>query len=352
MYFLNFSLEWLTNYSDNIVDTSAELVENPVFSLEEGSYGSDQTLKLTCATEGAKIYYTLDGSTPNVNATLYQNPISLTRTATVKAIAVKANMVNSYIISKNYIIGWPIPTQKRHVGDDRYLTNISTENATQNIEYKANKAPNSHYIFIENQIKTKAKESFILKTSALKNQTDGMQFCQAIILVDWNKDYDFDDDNELIAIIGNREDNNEKKVMDITQNITVPDNAVIGKTRMRIVYTDSWRDDFDHLGLDPVDKGRCYDVDVIVNIADGINNISSSNWIIFPNPVKDKLTIKGNEKQPVKITLISLDGKVVYSKKFNDNIYNLNLQNLKSGYYIVKISNKSKVLYSSNIMKM
>ena len=49
------------------------------FSVDSGFYETSQDVALSCNVEGALIYYTLDGSTPNKTSTLYQNPIKVTR---------------------------------------------------------------------------------------------------------------------------------------------------------------------------------------------------------------------------------------------------------------------------------
>ena len=48
---------------------------------------------------GARIYYTVDGSTPSSASTLYEGPVKLTATTTFKAIAVKAGYNNSDVES-------------------------------------------------------------------------------------------------------------------------------------------------------------------------------------------------------------------------------------------------------------
>lgn len=70
------------------VETPA--TEAPVFTPEAGSYHTPQTIELTCATEDAAIYYTLDGSEPDAeNGILYTEPIEFNDTMmTVKAIAI------------------------------------------------------------------------------------------------------------------------------------------------------------------------------------------------------------------------------------------------------------------------
>ncbi len=63
-------------------------VEDPAFSPMAGTYTNSVNVKLSCTTTGASIYYTLDGTEPSVNSTLYATDgINLTETTTIKAVA-------------------------------------------------------------------------------------------------------------------------------------------------------------------------------------------------------------------------------------------------------------------------
>ena len=68
--------------------SAATTVEKPAFSLEPGSYVGTQSVEISCATEGAAIYYTTDGTTPTAESTAYTGAISVTESATIKAIAI------------------------------------------------------------------------------------------------------------------------------------------------------------------------------------------------------------------------------------------------------------------------
>lgn len=59
---------------------------------------------LTCATEGATIYYTVDGSTPDNTDTEYTDPISVTEGVTIKAIAYVEGHAPSAVLSATYTI--------------------------------------------------------------------------------------------------------------------------------------------------------------------------------------------------------------------------------------------------------
>lgn len=52
----------------------------------------DDQIKITCGTKGALIYYTLDGSTPTEDSTMYSGPFSVEGTCTVKARAFKEGL--------------------------------------------------------------------------------------------------------------------------------------------------------------------------------------------------------------------------------------------------------------------
>ena len=69
-----------------VVDSSGD-VAKPILNLE--SVPGGKLVRLSCATEGAVIRYTLDGTVPTADAPLYDDgsPILLTETATVKAVA-------------------------------------------------------------------------------------------------------------------------------------------------------------------------------------------------------------------------------------------------------------------------
>ena len=69
-----------------------------------GTYTGAQSVALTCATVGATIYYTVDGSTPDATKTAYNGPIAVAATATIKAIAIKSGLTNSAILSAAYTI--------------------------------------------------------------------------------------------------------------------------------------------------------------------------------------------------------------------------------------------------------
>ena len=67
-------------------------VAEPVFGLDAGTYAGTQSVAITCETEGAKIYYTTDGTTvPTDESAEYNGPISVAETTTIKAIAINGD---------------------------------------------------------------------------------------------------------------------------------------------------------------------------------------------------------------------------------------------------------------------
>lgn len=78
-------------------------VATPTFSVAEGTYTSAQSVEISCATSGATIYYTLDGSTPDNTKSVYSGALSISATTTVKAIAIKDG-VSSAVASATYTI--------------------------------------------------------------------------------------------------------------------------------------------------------------------------------------------------------------------------------------------------------
>lgn len=116
-YFINAASDTAINYDGAAIIVGAnpvitpEKAATPVFSPAAGTYDSAQSVTITCATTGAAVYYTTDGTTPSAsNGTLYSGPITVSATATIKAVAVKSDMTDSDVASATYTITPPQPT--------------------------------------------------------------------------------------------------------------------------------------------------------------------------------------------------------------------------------------------------
>ena len=91
----------------NVMMKNQMQVETPTATIADGSVVSEgTTIYLRCATEGAVIYYTLDGSCPCDEATRYRydGPITIASDVIVKAIAVKEGMDDSDVATFVYLV--------------------------------------------------------------------------------------------------------------------------------------------------------------------------------------------------------------------------------------------------------
>lgn len=79
-------------------------VAKPTFSPVAGEVDSGTEVVISCATAGATIHYTVDGSTPTTDSPVYSEPIALTTATTIKAFAVKNAMADSAVATGNYTI--------------------------------------------------------------------------------------------------------------------------------------------------------------------------------------------------------------------------------------------------------
>ncbi len=83
---------------------SEGLVENVLFSVKRGYYEEPVTLELTTETPGATIRYTLNGKAPSLfTADTYTDPITIDKTTTVRAHAVKDGFLTSRLKTHTYL---------------------------------------------------------------------------------------------------------------------------------------------------------------------------------------------------------------------------------------------------------
>lgn len=122
-----------------------DIVEKPVISPNSGMLTSATPITITCATSGASIYYTTDGTIPTESSTLYTAPFTLSSTATIKAKAFKANTQSSLIAIAEYTF----PTEVANIAAfkaDNTATNNEVYKITNNVTFVFR---NGNYMFIE-----------------------------------------------------------------------------------------------------------------------------------------------------------------------------------------------------------
>jgi N-acetylneuraminic acid mutarotase len=120
----------------------------PTFSVPSGTYTSFQTVSLSDATQGATIYYTVDGRTPTTSSNLYTGPISIAGSMTLQAVAMAGGYSISYVGSATYMLNLPtaaMPTFS--VADGTYSTTqtvtISDSTPGAVIYYQINAYPST-----------------------------------------------------------------------------------------------------------------------------------------------------------------------------------------------------------------
>ena len=113
-YYMWQSVENITQNSDGTISFSFVGLEGtpaPTFTPEAGIYDEAVSVTLTAENEEAEIFYTLDGTTPNEESTKYVEPINITQTTTINAIAIAGDKQSSVVRSR-YIIRQPATDAK------------------------------------------------------------------------------------------------------------------------------------------------------------------------------------------------------------------------------------------------
>ncbi|MCL2127561.1 MAG: chitobiase/beta-hexosaminidase C-terminal domain-containing protein, partial [Treponema sp.] len=131
------------------------LVATPSATLTSGVYVGTQYVKLSCITEGAAIYYTLNGGNPTTSSTQYFNAqdITISENTVLMAIAVKTGMDDSQIMTEQYTITAAV----NYVKDIYFGSNSSQANALASLRAQTSE----NLIVMEKDLNSKAKGNYI-----------------------------------------------------------------------------------------------------------------------------------------------------------------------------------------------
>ena len=116
------------NIIDNVTFQMAQLPE-PVFSPAAMAFTADSLdVTLSCATAGATIRYTLDGSEPTSSSPAYSTPITIAAKTTIRAKAFKQGYIASDTASATYTVAEKAaaPTSTSTAGYRRTLVDLAS----------------------------------------------------------------------------------------------------------------------------------------------------------------------------------------------------------------------------------
>ena len=138
------AIAYLAGWTDSTVNSAAYTITGtvaaPTFSPVAGTYASAQSVTISSTTAGASIRYTTDGNTPSSTVgTVYNGPIAVSASTTLKAIAYLAGWTDSAVNSAAYTITGTVaaPTFSPVAGTyaSAQSVTISTTTAGASIRY-------------------------------------------------------------------------------------------------------------------------------------------------------------------------------------------------------------------------
>ena len=112
----------------------------PVISPVGGNYNNFQTITLSTQTQGATIYYTLNGTAPAASSLRYTSPFQLTSGATLRAIAIKPGFINSpeSTSSFSFTVSKPIISPGGGTWSNTFSISLTTATTGADIYYTLN----------------------------------------------------------------------------------------------------------------------------------------------------------------------------------------------------------------------
>lgn len=73
-----------------------------------------------------------------------------------------------------------------------------------------------------------------------------------------------------------------------------------------------------------------------------LNNLSESTFSVLPNPFVNQLNLQFKTMESAQITILDLTGKILFDKEYKQESITLNLEDLTSGQYLLKVKQDSK----------
>ncbi len=164
------------------------------------------------------------------------------------------------------------------------------------------------------------------------------------VFIDWNQDFEFDLNTERYNL-GTMFD--DEGTLDL--DITVPNNAVFGSTRMRVIIEYTHTNEPHGEGPCTADHnsgwGETEDYTIIVDNTASVKDVAFEGFNLYPNPSNGNFNLQFDtvSSDDVQLQLFDLTGRLVQEvsyknvkARFSENI---SFNNASKGLYLLKIKN-------------
>ena len=74
----------------------------------------------------------------------------------------------------------------------------------------------------------------------------------------------------------------------------------------------------------------------------GINQAATLEFTVSPNPTTGRLTVQIDQQEPYEITIYDVNGKVLWSSKFESQVSEIDLSTFAAGQYLLVVRTKDK----------
>ncbi|MBO5721157.1 MAG: metallophosphoesterase [Bacteroidales bacterium] len=295
------------------VGGTATVVTEPV------AYGSTLTLTAT-ADSGYKF----------LNWTVNDVEVSTSATFTTEAIKADTEFVANFkeLPSGEKAPEYCTPSGATYINN--YLKSVTTTGADENISYSATSHPGSTYVLVPGVIKVTPGTSFTINLVANSlgsgssyTVREDIRYCHASMFTDFDVDGEF---GTAVQTWGNKPPQhnvygNYDECMNITATVTIPEDAPLCRSHVRVIYTNAWGE-YPSACTTALDKGIAYDFAVQVydpetGVEDSENNdieAYASDGVIYINNYNGVAKVVNIAGQIIKETIVNDNAQIKVGK--------------------------------------
>lgn len=307
----NFDYVTANGFSENTLFSASGIPGAGTATFSPTSRSTSGTVTMTISN--------LDGVAPN------NYNITITGTATSKI--------------KNKNIDFPFYNSMcASAGNTDYQTS-TTFVQFNTINQTSAKSPSGYSNYTSSPTNVNRESNYSLTVRVNTDPTDGAYVTNTKAWIDWNQNCEFEVNEEYN--LGDAYNNADGETGNSPLSITIPNDAVLGTTIMRI--STKYKDDGLPGACENSFDGEVEDYALNVMPTLSVQTFGFNNFVVYPNPNKGEFTIKLNASLTSKlnIQLLDLRGRVVYKNSYNeggDFEKTINVLNIQSGMYILSVS--------------